>query len=139
MHPPKEEKLALTVSRDRIKERCGVSGSDFDVIIDNLIADLVPAIEFSIQNDYINDTANTGLQSLLTYAATEIVTGECFAQMSRQFGFREKIRVGELSIESSTPLDDQSAKGWSRLRPFLKTEFGVALATSIKTAPKVAQ
>lgn len=129
--------MVLTVSRDRIKERCGLTTTDFDDAIDNLISDLQPAIEFSVQEAFLNDTSNAGLQSLLTYAALEILTGEFLCQLWRAPGASEKISICGLTLDAPEQPDDQVAKGWERLKPFLKTTFQAGLEAGVRTAPKV--
>ena len=73
----------MTVTRSRVKERCAISDTNYDTTIDNLIADLVPAIEFSV-DPLLVASSDTGLQATLNLAALELVCGEFLALRLRE-------------------------------------------------------
>ena len=122
--------MSLTVTRARIKEKCGIDDSSYDTPIDNLISDYVAPIEFSVRSEYIADTGNSGLQATLNLAALEICCGEFIAQLLREPGASESVSIEGLTL---TPFFTRSARdpsglivaGWSRLRPFLKTGIDI--------------
>lgn len=66
--------MALSVSRARVKEKCGIADADFDDTIDNLILEITPVVEQLIRAEALDDPA-VGVQSTLTLAATEIHGG----------------------------------------------------------------
>lgn len=117
--------MSLTVPLSRVKERCGLSTTDFDTLISNLTYDTLAALAFAIQDAVIADTGNSGLQATLNLAALEIVSGE-FLVIHRQWpGFAESLQIGELKVTPGSILsaDDPSgwkAQGWRRLAPYLK-------------------
>ena len=118
--------MSLTVTRARVKEKCGISDTAYDTPIDNIIADYVLAIEYAIADDRLADTSNTGLQATLNLAALEICCGEFVAQRCREAGFAETLELDGLRL---TPFFERSARdpsglvlaGWSRLKPYLKS------------------
>jgi hypothetical protein len=119
--------MSLIVLRSKVKEKCGITGTDFDSQIDSLIVDTVPVLEYAIAPGYIADTGNTGLQATLNLGATEIVSGEFLAQLGRQLGAYDWIVLGDFEVRPVTRMDtgDPSgllAQGWTRLGPYLKED-----------------
>lgn len=122
--------MSLSVTRARVKEKCGIADTSYDTPIDNIIADYVPAIEFAILDDRIADTTNTGLQATLNLGALEICCGEFVAQRCREPGFADALELDGLSL---TPYFEKSARdpsglvsaGWYRLKPYLKSGVDV--------------
>lgn len=122
--------MALSVARSRVKERCGVADTAYDTVIDHLIADTVPAVEYAIRDELLADTGNAGLQATLNLGALEIVTGEFAALRLREPGGSEHVRVGDLEVvpfRGYDPADPfgQIRHGWRRLRPYLKVDPAV--------------
>lgn len=118
--------MSLTVTRAKIKEMCGISGTEFDTPIDNLIAELVPVVEYAIKPEHISAIGDAGLQATLELAAAEVVAGEFLAQLGRHPGAFDTIQIGDLFV---TPfLADVGdpfglkVQGWNRLRPFLRID-----------------
>lgn len=116
--------MALSVSRARVKERCGESGTAFDTAIDHLIEDHLPAIEFAIRDDWIA-SGDAGVVATLNVGALEILTGEFMALRFRQPGAADHVRDGEVETvpyRGYDPADPygQVRVGWRRLRPYLK-------------------
>ncbi len=133
--------MSITVSRSRVKEKCGISDTTYDTVIDNLISELVPAISFAIRDEHIADTGNGGLQSTLTLGATEIVCGEFAAQLLRAPGGGELVKLGVLTVQPvgrDNPADPTglATQGWARLAPYRKPEPAQKAAVAVTTTPK---
>ncbi len=133
--------MSLTVTRAKVKEKCGVDVSDYDTPIDNLISDWTPAIEFAIKNEHIADTGNTGLQATLNLGAAELVSGEFLAQQGRRSGAIDVLHFGEIEVRpaGSVDWDDPfglKRQGWERLRPYLKTDPKLPARADIRTGSK---
>lgn len=112
--------MALSVSRARVKEKCGIANADFDDTIDNLILEITPVVEQLIRADALDDPA-VGVQSTLTLAATEIVTAEFLLQIARAPGAAETICMGNLRLEPNIePARRMLASGYDRLVPYLQ-------------------
>lgn len=127
--------MALSVTRARVKERCGESGTAFDTAIDHLIEDHLSAIEYAIRPDWL-DSSEAGVQATLNLGALEIVTGEFMALRFRQPGAGDYVRDGEqetFPYRGSDPADPfgQVRVGWRRLRPFLRHDLRVSEAGSV--------
>lgn len=117
--------MSLTVTRSRVKEKCGIADTSLDTTIDNLITELVPVIEYSIRDEHLNDTGNAGLQATLSLGATEIVCSEILAQTLRPPGAGESIVIAGLSLGAIADADAPSglkAQGLARLLPYLKPD-----------------
>ena len=126
--------MALTVTRARVKEKCGIAVTTYDATIDNLISEMAAVLEYFIRPEHIADTGNTGLQATLNLAATEIVCAEFLEQLAREPGASEKIVVGDLSLEPANgPAYFIRRQGWTRLKPYLKIDPGEA-STKVKAA-----
>jgi hypothetical protein len=127
--------MSLTVTRAKVKEMCGVQGTDLDTPIDNLIADLVPIVEYAIKPEHIAATGDAGLQATLNLGAAEIVGGEFLAQLGRHPGAYDTIQIGDFFV---TPLLADVAdpfglksQGWMRLRPFLRVDPAMPAMASV--------
>lgn len=128
--------MSLTITRARVKEKCGIADTTYDATIDNLILELVPAITYAIRDEHVADTGNAGLQAILTLGATEIVCGEFAAQLLRTPGNGEIARLGGLTIEPlglGRPVDPTglATQGLARLKPFLKSDPSLRLVAAI--------
>ena len=135
--------MSLTVSSSRVKEKCGIDNSDYDTQISHLIDDWVPVIEYAIQDSFLNDVSNTGLQATLNLGATELVSGEFVAQFARKPGAYDSVVLGDLSIRPyvvANPADPSGmkAQGLERLRAFLKKDpaLGSLAVVSVATGKK---
>ena len=118
--------MALSVSRATVKEKCRIAVTDFDTEIDDLIAEQLPVVEFSILEKHIADTGNTNLQKALNLGAAEVIAGEFLAQSFREPGAAEQLVVGEVTFGSRLPqraslIDPFGLKsqGLQRLAPFM--------------------
>jgi hypothetical protein len=134
--------MSLNVSRDAVKRKCRIEGSDYDGMIDALIAEQVPVIEHALQPEYLGDTENTGLQATLNLGATEIVAGEFLAELFREPGAYEEVEFGDFRVGSrlvfhSGGVSDPfllKQQGWARLLPYLKPTIAHALPPQVRVA-----
>ena len=123
--------MAITVTRARVKEKCGISAATYDTLIDNLISDMVPAIEYRIRDEVLAD-GTSGLVATLALSALEIVCGEFLAFRLFEPGGTEKISLADLQINKN--LSDAYGlkhQGWSRLKPFLKEDPSGKTTTTV--------
>lgn len=115
--------MTVSVSSARVKEKCGVSGTTYDAVINNLIGETVPAVRLLISEETLASD-DTDLAALVNLAATEWVAGEFMAQRLREPGVAEGITVGELTLRPpARNLVDPSglkAQGFARLLPYLR-------------------
>ncbi|MCW5945916.1 MAG: hypothetical protein KIT74_02660 [Fimbriimonadales bacterium] len=123
--------MALNVSRDTIKRKCRIAGSDFDDEIDETIDEQLPVIEYAIVPVHVADSE---LESTLNLGAAEIIAGEFLAQLCREPGATERLEFGDFAIgprTASDPADPFGLKrqGWERLSPFLKPNIANQLST----------
>lgn len=121
--------MGLAVDYQRVKVKCGITGSEYDSAINALISEHVPVLEFAINPTFLADTGNAGLVATMNLSATEIVCGEFVAERLRVPGASDTLKIGEvtlnpLKMEDSMVLNLISV-GWERLRPFLKKDVGV--------------
>ncbi len=131
--------MALTVTRARVKEKCAIADGTYDATIDNLIAEMVPVVEFAILTSSLADTGNTGLQATLSLGATEVVCGEFLAQKRR---LEHAVAPASGEVRPFDPTDPSRlvARGWQRLRPHLKVDppfarqGGVRAGATVKPA-----
>ncbi len=129
--------MSIIITRTRVKEKCGIADTSLDTTIDNLIAELGPAIEYSLRPEFIADTGNTGLQATLNLGATEIVCSELLAQILRPAGAAESISIAGLSlgpIKDAEDRDGLRAQGLARLAPYLKADPSASSRTSVRAA-----
>lgn len=114
--------MSITVTRARVKERCGISAATYDTIIDNLIEDEVPTIEYAVRDEILADPS-TGLVATLNIAALEIVCGDFLVFRLIEPGGTEHVSLSALQINKN--LSDAYGlkhQGRSRLAPFLKDD-----------------
>jgi len=128
--------MPITITRARVKEKCGVSDTTYDSTIDNLIAEMTPVVEFAIHSGHVADTA---LSTTLSLGAVEIVCGEFLAQIKRQDNaLRPADSCGGVT-RCFDPTDPSRmiAKGWRLLRPYLKVDPPFVVAASVRTGTTV--
>ena len=128
--------MPITITRARIKEKCGVTDTVSDSTIDNLIAEMTPVVEYAIQTGHLADTS---LSTTLSLGATEVVCGEFLAQFKRQENaLRPADSCGGIS-RCFDPTDPSRliAKGWRLLRPYLKVDPPFAVGGGIRTGAVV--
>lgn len=127
--------MSLSLTRARVKEKCGIAASTYDSTIDNLITELMPVIQFAIRDEHIADTGNAGLQATLSLGTAEIVCAEFLDQLAQEPGASETVTVGELSFTpSDAPQKRLRQSGWHRLRPYMKSDPSGRTAASSQVA-----
>lgn len=116
--------MALSVTRARVKERCGITDTSYDTIIDNLITDYVPVIEYAVRVEHMADIT-AGLQGTLNLGALELICGEFLCLLLREPGAYDELRVGDVMISPlAKPASDAyglKRQGVARLNAYLKT------------------
>ncbi len=123
--------MPITITRNRVKEKCNISVSTHDTTIDNLIGEFTPVIEHTLQDAALDDAA---LEATLELGATEIVCGELLAQLRRQENALPPTAeaCGCASFDPTDP-SRLAKRGWSRLRPYLKVDWPYRVATGVRT------
>lgn len=134
--------MSLSVTPSRVKEKCGITVSDYDATISNLIGEITPVVEFAIRGEHLADTGNTGLQATLKLGLTEVICGELLEQIAREPGALESVSIGDLALSPPPPqvwstLAGLKRQGWARLRPFLKPDVAGVLATVLTGGSKI--
>jgi hypothetical protein len=126
--------MSLSISRSRIKEKCGVTDTSLDTIIDNLILELTPVIEQMIRPDALENPA-AGVQATLTLGATEIVCGEFLSQQLRAGGAADCVTIGDLKVQPNLSLPTGLVvQGYERLSPFLIGTSSAAIVSRVGIA-----
>lgn len=116
----------LTVSRADVKRKLRLTTNEYDWEIDALIDEMLPALRYAIEPNYLA-TSDADLLATLNLGALEIVAGEMGATLYRELGAWTGFRIGWLQA-SPPALRDPSdpmglkAQGYARLKPFLKRE-----------------
>ncbi|GIK33250.1 MAG: hypothetical protein HND43_07675 [Armatimonadetes bacterium] len=134
--------MSLSVTSSRVKEKCGITVSDYDATISNLIGEITPVVEFAIRGEHLADAGNTGLQATLKLGLTEVICGELLEQIAREPGASESVSIGDLALSPPPPqvwstLAGLKRQGWARLRPFLKPDVAGVLATVLTGGSKI--
>jgi len=94
----------------------------YDTSIGNLIAEMLPALEYTLADAYLSDTGNLNLQAALNLGMLEIISGEFLHQLSREMRCDKEFSVGGLALEEIGERGRELIKqGASRLAPFLRT------------------
>lgn len=130
--------MGLSVSHVRVRERLGLSGTEFDSAIAALIWDTLPALEHALRPEVLGDD-DPGLRATLNLAALEIVAGEFAVQLAQQPGWGSEIAIGEVRIgppPRAFPEDPTGWKrqGWERLRPYLKYAPPIGTGADVRAA-----
>jgi hypothetical protein len=138
--------MSLSVSVSTVKRKCRITVSDFDTEIQDTINEQLPAIEFSLDETFVADVGNAGLQATLNLGAAEVISGEFLAQLFRDPGSSEEIdffdiRFGRRNEQfADAKIIDPfglKAQGWLRLSPFLKAQAPMMAETGSAIAAKV--
>ena len=105
----------LTVARESIKTKLGISGSGEDAAIDACIAEQLGPYETGLNPDYL---ANATYLETLNLAATDWIAGEYSAQRIRADGRAEAIVIDGIEIKSAIKdvEDPLGLKSQSRVR-----------------------
>ncbi|MCE5197348.1 MAG: hypothetical protein ABFD54_04980 [Armatimonadota bacterium] len=116
--------MAISITAAEVKRKAMVSVSDYDASIASLIAEMQPALEYSIADSYLSDTTNTNLQATLKLGILEMITGEFIEQLRREIGASEEFSAGGVSVSASALRGvDIIQQGATRLAPYLKTSL----------------
>ncbi len=113
--------MSLTITRADVKRKCMIPSAEtsLDDAIDDLIAEMQPAIEYTLDPDCLADTSDAALQALLQLGVLELISAELLAQRYREPGFSEELQVGSVRVgpawERGKALFEQ---GSERLAPF---------------------
>lgn len=134
--------MGLSVSREAVKRKCRLEGTDYDLAIDSLISEQVPVIEYAILGEHLENLGDSGLQATLNLGATEIIAGEFLAELVREPGAYEEMefadfRIGSWFVFQSGVINDPfllKQQGWARLLPYLKPTVANALPTKVRVA-----
>ena len=133
--------MPLSVTRSDVKRKCMVASSEttYDSAIDALIAEMLPAIEHSLDPLYLQDASNAGLQAELRLGALEVIAAEFLAQRAREPGFMDEVQVGGVRLgpawERGRALAEQ---GSARLAPYRRALGGAAQALVASRSPRLA-
>lgn len=122
------------ITRADVKRRCMIAASDtsYDSAVDSLIAEMQPAIEHAVSDEFLNDTANTRLQAVIGLGILEIISGEFMEQMAAEAGAAESLSVAGFSIGEAKSRGAALVKqGWDRLAPYLKASLPMSAECSI--------
>lgn len=124
--------MAITVTRARVKEKCGIADTTHDATIDNLIAELSPVIQATIA---AGPLADAGLAATLNLGATEVVCGEFLAQLHRLAHSQRPEGTGGCDGRCFDVSDPSRliAKGWRLLRPYLKVDPPFAVPSGVRS------
>lgn len=131
--------MSILITKADVKRKCMIPASDvtYDTSIDNLIAEMQPAVEFTVDDSYLADTANTGLQSAIKLGILEVISGEFLQQLAREMGSTEEFSIGGVTIgrikEHGPALIQQGA---ARLVPFLKSVQPIIEESTISSTTK---
>ena len=117
--------MAIVITKADVKRKCMIAASDTtcDSPIDSLIAEMQPALEYGIDQSYLTDTSNSGLQAALKLGILEAISGEFLQQRCREVGATEEFVIAGMTLGESK---DRGAsllqQGAERLKPFLKVQ-----------------
>ncbi|MEN6372303.1 MAG: hypothetical protein ABFD64_09860 [Armatimonadota bacterium] len=131
--------MAISITNADVKRKCMLPASDttYDTSIDALIAEMQPAVEFTIADSYLANTADTRLQAALKLGILEVISGEFLQQLAREMGSTEEFSIGGVTIgqikEHGPVLIQQGA---ARLASFLKSMQPMMTETNISSTTK---
>ncbi|MDO8588961.1 MAG: hypothetical protein Q7T82_18195 [Armatimonadota bacterium] len=121
--------MAISITKTDVKRKLMIATGDtsYDSAIDSLIAEMQPAVEYSVEPSYLADTGNSGLQATLKLGLLEIVCGEFLEQVLREVGASEEFTIAGMTLgdrkERGAALLQQ---GTDRLAPYLKARAASA-------------
>lgn len=116
----------LSVSRADVKRKLRLTTNEYDAEIDALINEMLPALRYAIEPEYLH-TPDTDLRATLNLGALEVIAGEMHATLYREVGAWTGFRLGWLQVMPPAlrdPADPSGlkAQGYARLKPFLKRD-----------------
>lgn len=123
--------MAITITTAEVKRKAMIAVDIYDDAIDDLIDEMQPALEHSVADCYLEDTANTDLQATLKLGMLDIMTGEFLEQLRREIGSAEQFQIAGLSVGEATQRGvDLIQQGASRLSPYLKSVLPMIAETA---------
>ncbi len=114
----------MTITVDDVKRKCMIAGDDdsHDDSIEARIAEMQPALEFTLDPLYLNETGDAKLQALLQLGALELIAAEFLAQRWREAGFAEEFQAGGVRVGQFWERGKQLLElGTARLAPFRRS------------------
>ncbi len=114
--------MAITITTAEVKRKAMIPSSEtgYDSSIGALIAEMQPALEYSIADIYLNDPSEK-LQATLKLGMLEIMTGEFIEQLRREPGNAEEFSVAGVSIGAAAKCGvELIQQGAARLAPYFK-------------------
>lgn len=116
--------MAISIAMADVKRKCMIASTDttYDTSVSSLIAEMQPAIEYTIADMYLSDTTNTGLQAVLKLGLLEMISGEFLQQLAREFGHTEQFSIAGMTVgELKDRGPELIEQGINRISPFLKS------------------
>ncbi len=114
--------MSITITTADVKRKAMVTTTDYDTSIAALIAEMQPALEYSIADSYLAATTDTNLQATLKLGILEMMTGEFLEQLRREAGAAEQIAVAGVTIGAAVQTGiELIQQGATRLAPYLKS------------------
>ncbi|MBS1706249.1 MAG: hypothetical protein JST40_10270 [Armatimonadetes bacterium] len=131
--------MSLFVTTQDIRERCGLTVTDYDTEINRMVGQMLSAIQYEIADVHLGLDAPAGLASVLNLAALEIIAGEFYAQLLRKPGYADKVDLAGLSVQPFVGSDSKDpsgmiVRGWERLRPYRRNDPLVTPPASVSAA-----
>jgi hypothetical protein len=115
--------VPLSISSDRIKERCSIvsTGNLYESRINIMIGEMLTAYQRMLEPIAVEDIS---LSQTLSVGVSMLLSAEFYDYLDREPGVRDTVTIGELRIEPPASESDSMRKqGWDILRPFLRKEF----------------
>lgn len=125
--------MAISILLEEVKRKAMIDSADetYDSAIEDLIDEMQPALEYSIADEYLDNTSDTNLQAALKLGMLEIITGEFIEQLRRQLGAAEEFSIAGVSIGAAQQRGvDLIQQGAARLAPFVKSVLPVTTDTA---------
>ncbi|MCS7190159.1 MAG: hypothetical protein NZ843_01005, partial [Fimbriimonadales bacterium] len=87
----------LTVTRADVKRKLRLTTNAYDAEIDALIDEMLPALRYAIEPEYLQ-TSDADLRATLNLGALEMIAGEMHATLWRELGAWTGFRLGWLQV-----------------------------------------
>lgn len=126
--------FSISVSDIKRKSMIADAVTTYDSAISSLITEMQPALEYLIDNAYLLNTSDSGLQAVIKLGIIEVLSGEFICQLLREEGRLESFGVGGITIGESK-LDGSSLvlQGNERLLPYMKSNLPMLSSASLST------
>lgn len=123
--------MALAVSVETLKRKCGLTGAEHDSALAAGLSELLPVLEASLEPAALADPA---LAATLNLGAAEWIAGEWLAQEERAIGLRE-LALGPIRLTFAFGSEALRSQGSARLAPFVRTDAGPVERRGVLAAP----